>query len=294
MIRSPLEVCRERKWETAAVSFAVVVVLGIPLGFTLFALAAYDAAEQWLESYTPIVYLAPDTSEEAANKLAQEIAEWPLVAAATVRTAEEAHGALEERLGVDSIQHLGVTAGMLPTSIVLSPAVPVAGHIDLVARASALEARMEVDAVEVPSSSAMRVVHFAALGGVVAALLALLGIGAAAVLLLSFFERLRNVDDETDRVLALFGAHPSELRRPSLLRGLAVGTACGVAVSCAACFGLLVWQLYAPHVVGVDVSLPVVAWSVAAAPLVLVPVIGFVTAWRASSRPVTIWRRAHA
>ena len=294
MIRSPLEVCRERKWETAAVSFAVIVVLAIPLSLSLISLTAYETAEQWLSRYTPIVYLAPGTSDEAAAKLAAEVRAWPLVANADVRAPGDAYRALEARLGADSMQQLGVTEGMLPTSIVLQPAVAVIGHIDLVARTSGLEARMEVDSVEVPSASAMRVVHFAALGMLLAVVLAILGLASAAILLLSFFERLRSVDDETDRVLALFGAHPSELRRPSLVRGLAIGAGCGAAVSGGAVMGLLVWQLYGPHVVGIDVSLPVAAWSAAAIPLVLVPVIAFVAAWRASARPVQIWRRAHA
>ncbi len=294
MIRSPMEGCRERKWETASVSFAVVVVLAVPLAIALFAFSAHEAAREWLADYTPIVYLAPQTSPESAAALADELSEWPLVASAAVREPAEARVALIERLGEDAVESLEITDGMLPTSIVIEPAVPVAGHIDLVSRVSGLEARMEVDAVEVPSSDATQVVHFAAYGLAVAVTLSVLGFFAALILLLSFFQRLRKDDDDTDRVLALFGARPAELRRPTLVRGLVVGGWCGAAVTAAGAFSLLLWQLYAPAVAGVEVSASIAAWSTVMIPLVAVPFLGFVAAWHASSGQVQILRGRYA
>jgi cell division protein FtsX len=294
MIRSPLEVCRERKWETAAVSFAVVVVLAIPLSIALVSLCTRSAVEDWLGEYTPIVYLQPETSPEAATELANEIAEWPLVATASVREPKQAHADLVRRLGDESVEELGVTVGMLPASVVIEPSVPVVGHIDLVSRVAGLDARMEVHSVEIPSSEAMQAVELTATALVVAGLLALFGLFAAAVLILSYLERLRRGDDESDRVFALFGAYRSELRRPTIVRGLAMGAWCGAIVTFVSCFGLLAWQIYAPHVMGVDISLPGGAWSVAVTPVLLVPIIGFFVAVHASREPVRIWRRSHA
>lgn len=294
MIRSPLEVCRERKWETVAVSFAVVVVLAIPLSIALVSLCTRSAVEDWLGEYTPIVYLQPETSSESAKELAAEIGEWPLVAEASVREPEQAHADLVRRLGEDSVTELGVTSAMLPTSIIVEPSVPVVGHIDLVSRVAGLEARMEVHSVELPSSGAMEAVEFAATALIAAGLLGLFGIFAAAVLLLSYLERLRRGDDESDRVIALFGAYRSELRRPTIVRGLTLGAACGAFVTSLGCFSLLAWQMYAPHLMGVDISLPAGAWSVAATPVLIVPVVGFFAAVYASREPVRIWRRSHA
>lgn len=294
MIRSPLEVCRERKWETMAVSFAVIVVLAIPLSIALVSLCTRSAVEDWLGEYTPIVYLQPQTSSEAAGELADEVRQWPLVADAVVRPPTEAHGDLVRRLGEGSVEELGVTPQMLPASVVVEPSVPVVGHLDLVSRVAGLEARMEVHSVELPSSEAMEAVQLTATALVVAALLSLFGVFAAAVLLLSYLERLRRGDEESDRVTALFGAYRSELRRPTIVRGLAIGAACGAFVTFVGCFGLLAWQMYAPHLLGVDISLPGGAWSVAVTPVLIVPVVGFFAAVYASREPVRIWRRSHA
>lgn len=293
MIRSPMEICRERKWETASVTFAVIVVLAIPLCIALVGLCGHSAAEDWLRSYTPVVYLEPDASAEDAASIAREIGEWSLVEEATVRDPAGAHAALVERLGEDTVTELGITPAMLPTSILVRPSIPVAGHIDLVSRVSGLEARLEVDAVEVPSSEAMRVVNFAAIGIGVAGVMGGFGLLAAALLLLSFLERLRARDDESDRVLALFGAYDSQLRRPTLIRGVSLGAACGVVVAVLGCIGLLGWQLWAPHVLGIEISLPAAAWSVVGSPAIIVPLIGLLAAWFAVRPPVQIWRRGH-
>jgi cell division protein FtsX len=294
MIRSPLEAVRERKWETASVSFAVVVVLAIPISIALASLCTRSAVEDWLREYTPIVYLQPETSPEAAEELAAEVGSWPLVASSTIRQPKQAHGDLVRRLGEESVQELGVTPGMLPTSIVIEPSVPVLGHIELVSRVAGLQARMEVHSVELPSSEAMRAVELTATALIAAALLAIFGVFAAGVLILSYLERLRRGEDESDRVFALFGAYRSELRRPTIVRGLAIGGWCGAIVAFVGCFGLLAWQMYAPHLMGVDISLPTGAWSVAVTPLLIVPIVGFFAAVRASRQPVRIWRRSHA
>jgi cell division protein FtsX len=294
MIQPPLQACADRKWQTAAVSFAVMVVIAIPLALAVSALCARSAAADWLASYTPVVYLEADASSEQAEKLAAEMREWPLVATVEVRTPDGAHADLTDRLGEDVVAELGVTPGMLPTSILLQPAVPLAGHIDLVARVSGLEARPDVDAVEVPSSDAMQVVSFAAVGLGIAVLLAAFGLLAALILLAGYLRRLRESDSDSDRVLALFGAQARDLRRPTLLRGLSLGAACGVGVSLLGAVALLSWQVWSAYLVGVAVSTPTAAWSVVASPSLLIPTLGVAAAWFASREPVQIWRRGHA
>lgn len=275
-------------------TFAVVVVVAIPVVLALTALCAQSAATQWLSSYTPIVYLEADTSGASAQALAQELGEWSLVKEAVVRAPEDAHAVLVARLGADVVTELGITPTMLPTSIVLEPALPVVGHIDLVSRVAGLEARAEVDAVEVPSSDAMQVVTLAGVGLGVAAFLALFGLFAALALLLGYLERLRRADEDVDRVVALFGAYSGELRRPTLVRGLALGTACGIFVSLGGAVALLSWQLWSVNLVGTASSAPAVAWSVVASPVLLIPILGLVAAFAASRTPVQIWRGAHA
>lgn len=294
MIHPPLQACREHKWETAAVAFAVAVVIAIPVALAVVALCAQSAAAQWLASYTPIVYLEPDVTRERADALADEIAAWPLVKQAEVRAPEQAHTVLMQRLGEDVVSELGVTPSMLPTSILIEPALPVVGHIDLVSRVAGLEARMEVDAIEVPSSDAMQVITVAGVGLGVATLFALFGLLAALVLLFGYLRRLRSADGELDRVVALFGAYSSELRRPTFVRGIAVSTGCGVMISLGGAVSLLAWQLWSANVLGAAVSTPITAWTVVALPALVIPVVGFLAAWFASRTPVQIWERSYA
>lgn len=293
MIRPPLEACRERKWETIAVSFAVIVVLAIPLSIGLAAICARSAAADWLRAYTPIVYLQPDVTDQQTQALAREVTGWRFVDKAEVRTPQQAAADLEHRLGKGAVRELGITAPMLPTSIVVHPAVPIAGHIDIVSRVAGLQARQEVDSVEVPSSGAMRAIRYAAFGLGIGALLGLGGLVAALVLLLSFLTRLRETDDEVDRVLALFGARTGALRRPTIIRGLAVGGWCGLIVTFVGCGGLVAWRFWAPAVMGIHLSLPNVVWPVVASPLLIVPLVGFLSGVGASREPVQIWRRAN-
>ena len=124
MIHPPLQACRQRKWETAAVTFAVVVVVAIPIALAALAMSSPVAAERWLSSYEPIVYLETSTSAEEAEALRAEIEAWSLVQSAEVRSPVEAHKVLQKRLGEGVVGDLGVTPAMLPTSVVVHPAVP--------------------------------------------------------------------------------------------------------------------------------------------------------------------------
>lgn len=294
MIHPPLEACRQRKWETIAVAFAVVVVVSIPVSLAVFALCAQSAATQWLASYTPIVYLEPGTTEAQAEALASEISGWSLAESATVRTPQVAHSTLNERLGADLVEQLGITPSMLPMSILVEPSMPVVGHIDLVSRVSGLEARMEVDGVEVPSSDAMQVITVAGAVLALAALFALFGLLAAMVLLLSYLERLRGADADVDRVTALFGAYSSDLRRPTFVRGLAIASGCGMLISVGGAVLLLGWQVSSVHLLGAASGPSTTTWGVVALPVLVLPIVGFFAAWFASREPVQIWRRAHA
>lgn len=294
MIQPPLQACRQRKWETLAISFAVVVVIAIPVTLAAFALSARSAAESWLSSYAPIVYLDGNVSAEEAEALRAELNDWPLVASATLRKPQDAHEMLAARLGQGVVDDLGVTPAMLPLSIVLDPAVPFVGHVNLVARVAGLEARPEVDAVEVPSAAAAEVVGVAGAGLGFAVLLAVLGVFAALALLFGYLRGLRQQDRDIDRVTALFGAHPAQLRRPTFVRGATIGVACGIALSAVGAVSLLAWQLWAGELLGVGVSASLTAWAVVLSPTVVVPLLGLVAAWFASLERVQIWERRYA
>lgn len=294
MIQAPLEACRARRWETAAVCFALMVVTAIPMTLGVSAICAREAATDWLEGYAPVVYLVPGTSAETANKLAAELAEWPSVAQAELREPKDAHAVLTARLGEELVTELGVTPAMLPRSIVLEPSVPLVGHIDMVARVAGLEARADVDAVDVPSPAAMDVIEAASAGLVLAALAAVLGLFAALVLLFGYLKRLRVADADVDRVVALFGAYRGDLARPTFVRGLSVAGACGVVVSAGGALMLLGWHLWSPGLLGVATAAPFAAWSTVASVAVLLPLVGFLAAWAAAREPVRIWGRAHA
>lgn len=294
MIQPPLQACRQRKWETLAISFAVVVVVAIPVALAALAICSQAAATRWLSSYAPIVYLDGNVTAEEAAALRAEVEAWPLVQSATLRQPEDAHNTLVARLGQGVVEDLGVTSAMLPSSIVVEPAVPFVGHIDLVARVSGLEARPEVDAVEVPGTDAMDVLGVASVGLGFAALLAALGVFAALVLLFGYLRRLREQDRDLDRVTALFGAYQSQLRRPTLVRGATVGSACGVLLVIGGVTALLGWQLWASELLGTAVSASLAAWSVVLSPGLVVPLLGLLAAWFASVERVQIWERHHA
>lgn len=282
MIQSPMQICRERKLETLAVVFALILALLVPGMLGLAALLGGSTASSWLQAYEPIVYLEAGVDDDAAEALRAEVEGWSTVASARIRGPKEAHAALADRLGEETVQGLGVAPGMLPTSLVLEPAAPVAGHIDLVSRVSALEARMEVDAVDVPSSGALRVLVLVGIAWAAAIGLGLLGLLACAVLLFDYLRRLREAEDDLLAVLEVFGASPGSLRRPTIVRGAVLGLWAGAGVSGVLVTSVLLWQSYAPALLGVEAVAAVGAWPLAIAPLLVGPVFGTVVGMAAA------------
>ena len=105
---------------------------------------------------------------------------------------------------------------------------------------------------------------------------------------------MREADSELDRVVALFGAYQSQLRRPTFVRGLTVGGACGAMLVSVGTVSMLTWQVWASDVLGTAVSSSVAAWTVVLSPGLLLPLLGLVAAWFASLEKVQIWERKHA
>ncbi|MBA2664857.1 MAG: hypothetical protein H0U74_21390 [Bradymonadaceae bacterium] len=286
MLRPALHTFYDCKLHTGVVTVLLAIALVAPGTLALFAACSHSAANQWLSSYQPIVYLAPGTAAEAAQKLVDELTDWSTVAAVTQRTPAEALKQLRERLGNDHVRELGITEAMLPQSLILRPAIPVAGHIDLVSRVAGLEARMEVASIDVPSSGALKtlsIVRWAAIGA--ALLLGLLGLIASYVII-GFLRALQRNEQEELAVLEIFGAEDLVLRRPSIVRGLAVGLWGGVGASIVLGTALLTWQA--------DVALALGQMSVSslwgalivAAPMAIGPLIGLLAGMSVARKPL--------
>ena len=294
MIDAPLEACRSRRLETAGVALAIIVLLAFPTALALTALCTHGAATQWLAEYRPVVYLTADAQAADADALASEIAAWPLAADAQVRAPAQARADLSTRLGENVVSDLGISPAMLPYSVLVTPRYPVVGHVDLVARVSGLQARPTIDAVEVPSSDAVNLLTACAFGLGIAALFAIFGALAALGLLIGYLHRLRANERDLERVMALLGTRRSRLRRPTIVRGLALGTSSGLLVSTGAAAALLAWQLFGGAAVGASVITPSTAWAVACAPLFAIAMIGLVAGMAASARRVPVHGGAHA
>jgi cell division protein FtsX len=282
MLRPANDALKERKVETATTVAVLAFALVIPCLAVLAAAFVGDVAKTYLEAYEPIVYLTADAQEADAKTLAEELGAWPAVGEAKLRTPDEAFSQLQERLGNGEVAKLGVSAKMLPYSVVLQPSTPVAGHLDLIAEISGLEARMEVESVDVPSAQAAKALSFVRW-------LLWLGAGLLVVLVVTGVSQVRGylvrLADESTReteLLALFGAPPSKLRRASLVRGVTIGVWAGV-VAFAGLFALLLmWQDARPVLVGVAHGASAWSWAVIAAPVIFGPLFGATAGWFAN------------
>lgn len=279
MIRAPMRACSEHRLETSAVVVTMILALFVPSFLGLVALLSHDAGAAWLEAYRPIVYLEPDASEESVARLAAEMSEWPGVESVEVRQPEDAYAVLDERLGADELDSLGVTASMFPVSLEVIPRYPVAGHVDFVAEVASLEARMEVDAVDVPSSVALRLVSAANLMAMVAGVLGLLALLAAGVALSAYLRRLRELETDLEAVLGIFGAYPHDIRRPTLIRGTVLGLWSGIGVTVLLSATLAIWQAQAPPAIGLEAFISPWTWPLAAIPVLAGPALGAVVGW---------------
>lgn len=282
MLRPASDALIRKKAETATTVVVLAFALLIPCLVVLAATFAGSAASDYLAAYRPVVYLETDADQAAAESLAEKITDWPQVDEAVLRTPDEALDALEERLGADEVAKLGANAEMLPFSVVIEPATPVLGHLDLVARASGLDARPQVASVDVPSSAAARTLSFARwiliLGGVLLCVLVVTAMSQLRGHLL----RLAGDQERESTLLAVFGAPPAKLRRPTLVRGVIVGVVSGVTAFAGLFVLLLQWQSARPEVLGLAATTDGTAWLVVISPLVLGPLVGFVSGWFAN------------
>ncbi len=274
MLRSATDALRTRKFATATAVLVLAFALLIPCVAVLAASFASGAARTYLQAYRPVVYLRADADKKTAARLAKELDGWPAVDEATVRTPAQAFGDLERRLGRDEVAKLGVSAEMLPFSVELVPATPVIGHLDLIARVSGLQARPEVATVDVPSAKAARTLSFVRwlliLGAVSLVVMVAAGIGQTC----GFLIRLARAHSRETELLASFGAPPAKLRRPTMVRGMAVGTLAGVVAFASLLVVLLLWQNARPVVLGLAHGLSGWSWAVIMCPVVLGPAAG--------------------
>lgn len=284
MLRPANHALRHRKSETATTVAVLAFALLIPGICALIAAFIGDAAHSYLQAYRPIVYLSADVEQDEATTLAGELQSWPDVAEAKLRSPDEAFAQIESRLGADEVAKLGVSAHMLPYSVVLEPATPVVGHLDLIARVSGLEARMEVESVDLPSPQAARTLSFGRwvliLGAVLVVVLVVTAVGQVRAHLVRLA-----ADRATEReLLEIFGAPPAKLRRPTLVRGGTLGIWAGGIAFAGLFVLLLLWQDARPAILGVEHAASGWAWLATTSPILLGPLAGLLAGWFANRR----------
>lgn len=268
--------------ETSTTVAVLAFALFLPCMAVLAAAFVGDAARSYLQAYRPIVYLSADAESAEADELARELAAWPTVDDARVRTPDDAFAALQERLGNQEVAKLGVSAKMLPFSVILEPSTPVMGHLDLIASVSGLEARMEVESIDVPSPQAAQTLSFVRwllwLGALLLVVLVVTGIGQGRAYLLHLEDELA-VESE---LLALFGAPPASLSRATLVRGVTLGVWAGAIAFAGLFVVLLMWQDARAAIVGISHGSTAWSWAAVAVPLVFGPLFGLIAAWIAN------------
>ena len=268
MIQPAMHACRKSPWQTLAVVLAASVSLLLP-GFIAFsAAAARDTAAGWIESFNPVIYFKSSADAQTVGAVKTEIEEWAPVGEVRLRKGADAVKDLEKRLGPERVRELGITGAMLPSSLVIVPSTPVIGHIDLVARVAGLEARDAVDAVGIPDATAMRVLSILSLLAALGAGLGLLGLFVHVVILGEFLARLQRAEQPQNAVLMMFGAHGRSVRKPTIIRGGALGLWSGGIATVTLLGALAIWQGVVSASFGSSISL-VTAWPVAIVPLLV-------------------------
>jgi cell division protein FtsX len=242
MIQSPFEACRSRRKETLATWMVLCFSLLVPTTIAWGYLAYAETANKWLEAYTPVVYLRTGLNETSVAELQDEIKGWLPVESVTLRTRQEAYDDLKERLGVDELSTLEISVESLPVSLLVKPELPVLGHVELVSRLTALEARLEVESVDVPSSGPLHLLEQFATLGLVFILFTFLMLVKATFCLHNYLRLLQEDEKQLWEVLWIFGAPESSSRRPTLTRGIALGATSGLTAAIAAGLTLGIWD----------------------------------------------------
>ncbi|MFW5966542.1 MAG: cell division protein FtsX [Persicimonas sp.] len=280
--RSLRTVFREGRSETVTAAGVLVFALLVPTTMALVASMTIEVASGYLDAHRPVVYLEATEEGERAKALAEEIESWRAVSRARVRTPARARADLSERLGEEEMARLGVDDSMLPYSVIVEPAVPVLGHLDMVAETSALEVRSEVDTVDVPSGRAVEALSFARWVLLFGALVAFGAVAMGISHLRHYLVRLAESEEERRRLLTLFGAPPEAVARAALRRGLATGAVAGGVATVALAVLLALWYGAHPDLVGAEFRGSTAIWLTLLAPLGVGPLIGLVAGWLAN------------
>ncbi len=274
MIKHPTEALKRRRLESVGVALALGLAWVVPGAFGMAAVLSADVSQAWLESYEPVVYMAPEAMGADARELGAELGALEGVGEAKVRTRADALITLREGVGEEQVEALGVTEAMMPLSVVVVPSVPAHGHVELAARVGAMEARKLVERVDVPSGEALGVRGFAREALVLAFGLALLGLCAGAATLAGFLRSTREDERRELEVLEIFGAGRGDLGRGGAMRGGVIGAWAGVGASCAMVVLMFFAQRHAGVLLGQAAFGSAQAWAMAAAPLLASPLLG--------------------
>lgn len=289
MIRPPLDALRHRSAETFAIVILLATAFVLPSLTVATALSTRATSEAWLANYRPVIYLARQSNPETTRHLIDELEGWTLVSEVVHRTPPQALGDLEKRLGPEEVRRLGIKDSMLPHSLIIEPALPLVGHIELVSRVAGLEARMEVTTVDIPSALAMRTltaVRWLLMAGLA---IILVFMATAVFVTASFLRALQERERQEWLVLELFGAALSDMRHPAMVRGLTVGVAAGALGTVLHATLLGMWQHYGAHLVGGVTTVSAGTWLTLLIPLLAAPIVGFLAGWFASpKRPLQI------
>lgn len=274
MLRPPLQSLYDRKKRTFLTATMLAVALIIPVVLALSATTTFSIARQKLDNYRPIIYLTTDASPEAAKQLQNEISQWNSVANVIQRSPADALQQLETRLGSEHVRDLGLTQEMLPNSLILEPKIPLAGHIQLIARVAGLEARMEVDSVDIPSADALKTLRLTGLATAATCFLLLMLTLSALNALASFLRSLEHHERHELAILELFGADDSALRRPSLIRGITIGLWSGIAATILTALTLVIWQTDLTLALGQLKIFSATSFLILTAPILVGPILG--------------------
>ena len=285
MLRSPLEALAAHRITTIGVIVAVATSLWLVAALGASVVQAQTSADGWWEGFLPVVYLDPGAGQEKTNALADEIEEWAQVASVEVEGPDQAMERLEEQLGADEVRDMGVDETMMPTSLVVHPHLWRSDQVEVIANAEALEVRSEVVGVDAPRAGALDWLDGARIVLVGLALAVFLALLSSLVAMTTFLRRIQAGERRENHLLEVFGASRSGLRRPTLWRGLVLGTSAGFV----AAIGFLPWALLvdglAVDVVGSGAFSAVRAglWSCALIGAGLA--IGVVVGWFGGRRP---------
>lgn len=239
MLRSPLVALGKYRWSAAAVVVSLAAMLWFGASLGAVAAQVEEAGAKWWENFHPVVYLEAEVDPGVLAELVGEVEGWPGVGSLEIREPAAALRTLQEKLGEDEVQRLGVDERMMPTALLLSPTVWQPGQVELVARLKALEVRDEVVGVDVPDGQTLQWLNQGkrVLSGL--GLAAFIGLLGALGGLAGFLRRLQEDERWENHLLEVFGAAPGVLRRASFWRGAALGAGAGVLAGA----GFLPWAL---------------------------------------------------